>query len=193
MAEAKEKVRRKDDEPTPIFEETEEARLHQHPAHVGRSGVEVAERTADTTEDDSETHVKIFVLRKDAWDLEDDAGKKEIHRRNINAVRQYMVGGGLRPGGKVTFVGEEEIPSTRPDRPGLASVALRYEVNAVPAIVADELPTQHVVVPQDGPDAEENAKLDAERGERIRKSHDALKPDVTTHGDDENGKLAEKE
>lgn len=168
---------KKDDaeDTTPIFEETEEARLHQFPAKVGREGVEVAERTSDQAEDDSETHVKVFVLRKDAWDLESDDGKSEIHRRNINAVRQYMVGNGLRPGGDVSFVGEEEIASPRPDRPNLASVALRYEVGAVPAIVADELPTRHVVVPQDGPDAKENAEIDAERAARVRAAHDAVK------------------
>jgi hypothetical protein len=137
-------------------------RERQHPALYGRPGVEVAERTADTDTESADEFVKDFVTLKRDYDNEKDA----VHARNVNAVRQYMVNLGLRPGADVEFEGEHEHWDG-------VSVILRYRVPAVPAVVATQFDQAHTVIPQTGETATQRAQHDAERVDRLRIGHDA--------------------
>lgn len=170
----------------------------QHPALYGADDVEVAERSADTPADQANlpegvekvsdvsgaqqietappgmrgatgTHRKTFVTLKRDYESE---GESAVHARNVNAVRQYMISQGLRPDSDVSFVGSEDLPGP-PGRPGRDSVALHYEVSAVPAVVASDFDVRHAVVVQDGPTPTERAEFDAQRESRLRRGFEA--------------------
>lgn len=159
----------KDDFPAVAAESTETgrkaSRYRQHPALVGEPGVEVAERSQDTDAQSTTTHRKVFVTRKDDYTSTDT---DQVHLRNMTAVRQYMVNQGIRPDASVRFIGAE-------DHFDGVSLNLVYEVSAVPAVTADDIETRHTVIPNDGPTAAERALHDAQREDRIRASHDALR------------------
>jgi|SRR5215207_9002747 len=111
-----------------------DARDLQFPSTVGKSGVEVAERGADVDATSSQSWEKVFVLLRREWDVADKDLRHEAH---AIACRQYMASQGLRTVAHVSFVGEEDVPG-EPDtlRAEDRSVALRYRITAVPAIVA---------------------------------------------------------
>lgn len=159
----------KDDFPAVAAESTETgkraSRYRQHPALVGEPGVEVAERSQDVDAQSTSTHRKVFVtLKRDYTSTDTD----QVHLRNQTAVRQYMVNQGIRPDASVRFAGER-------DHEDGVSLYLDYEVSAVPAVTADDIETRHTVIPTDGPTAAERATHDAQREDRIRASHDALR------------------
>lgn len=139
------------------------------------AAIEVAERTVDidtaSGEGEASTtqHVKDFVTTQREWDSEDHDA---VHERNFRAVRQYMVSQGLRPDAKVVFLGETVGEPIR-FRTDLASVTLRYGVEAVPAVVAEGMEQVHTVIDQNGPNAVELAKFQAQREDRIRAAHAA--------------------
>lgn len=169
------------DESTPIFGEVEQAaerrqrepRERQHPALVGKPDVEVAERTADTSDDSTGEHTKDFVTTRVQWA---SADHDESHRANIAAVRQYMVANGLRPDADVTFDGEHDHPWDE------KSLVLRYKVSAIPAAVAFSFDQRHVVIPQTGETGTDRAEHDAARETRLKAGHDA-KREGTAEGD----------
>ena len=150
-------------------------RARQFPSLYSEQGqaVEVAERTIDREETEDGTpipdvlHVKEFVALKRDLELE---GEDVVHARNINAVRQYMVNQGLRPDADVVFAGSTDLGGP----PGRQSVSLRYEVRAVPAVVATDFDLRHTVIRQ-GVTATERAEFDATREERIKRGYDALR------------------
>lgn len=148
-------------------------RARQFPSLYGEQDVEVAERTIDRDEDENGTpeptvlHVKDFVTLKRDLEFESE---DVVHARNINAVRQYMVNQGLRPDADVVFAGETDLGGP----PGRQSVSLRYEVRAVPAVVATDFDLRHTVITQ-GVTATERAEHDAKREERILAGYDALR------------------
>ena len=143
------------------------AREVQHPALIGQPGVEVAERTIDHDTEPTTMHVKDFVTLVRDYDPEKDA----VHKRNIVAVRQYMVNQGLRPDSDVVFVGETQLGGPA----GRESVSLRYEVRAVPAVTAREFDQRHTVMDQDGPTPTERAEHDAKRVDRLLAARDAVR------------------
>lgn len=142
------------------------ARERQFPSLYGKPDVEVAERTADTSEESTGQHVKDFVTTREQWD---SANQDEQHKANINAVRQYMLANGLRPDADVEFEGEHDHPFDP------KSIVLRYGVSAVPAAVAVDFDLRHAVVVQDGPTPTERAEHDAGREARLAAGHDALR------------------
>lgn len=112
--------------------------LLQHPGAAGHPDVEVAERSADVHEKASDVHRKVFVIPRNGLVSQDysDAIHDDMHKANIDGMRQEMVLNGLRPTADGSFVGAE-------DHPDGASVCLTYEVAAVPAAVAT--PEQSIV------------------------------------------------
>lgn len=137
----------------------------QQPSLFGKPEVEVAERTTDTDKTSTGTYVKKFVTPKAAYETGD---KDAVHGRNINAVRQYMLNGGLRPNAEVSFAGAE-------DHWDGVSVVLSYEVKATPGAVATAFDLRHMVIPQDGPTPAERAEHDAGREARVVAARDAVR------------------
>lgn len=118
----------------------EEAPLLQFPSVAGQSGVEVAERSQDvTTTGRTRKHRKVFRV----FFGPGDAYVPETfdHGPNRVATRQYMTSHGLRPIGEVALVSADPYDENNVD--------LVYEVEAVPAAVAIEPVTAHVVVSTD--------------------------------------------
>lgn len=118
----------------------DDAPLLQFPSVAGQPGVEVAERSADvTTTGRTRTHRKVFRVffgPGDAYDSETfDHGPNRI------ATRQYMTSHGLRPLGEVELVSAEPYDERNVD--------LVYQVEAIPAAVATDPATAHVVVSTD--------------------------------------------
>lgn len=159
--------------------DAERARERQHPSLTGVEGgdaIEVAERTIDidTATEGPEAattqHVKDFVVPASEWP-EDEEGRQVIHERNKRAVRQGLLNQGLRTTADVEFLGADEIPSPRKDRPLLGSVVLRYGVVATPAAVAEAFGEQHMIV-TDGPftDPEKAFEFEVGRDERLRQA-----------------------
>jgi hypothetical protein len=117
----------------------EDAPLLQFPSVAGQSGVEVAERSADVTTGRTRNHRKVFRVffgPGDGYDSE-----TFDHGPNRVATRQYMTSHGLRPVGDVELVSAEPYDDNNID--------LTYQVEAVPAAVANEPATAHVVVSTD--------------------------------------------
>lgn len=157
---------------------TTEPRYTQFPALAGEPDVEVAERTIDYGNPTfggeplgTTRHVKDFVTRKFEYEQE----KEAVDRRNVNAVRNSMIGQGLRPDGDVVF-------ESATDHPDGVSVILRYGVKAVPAVVASTYDTQHAVVSQTGMTPTEMAEFEAGRVERIRKARDLMRAGTVEDG-----------
>lgn len=98
----------------------------QFPALDGKSGVEVAQRSADVTEDSTDTHKKVFVVRKADYDEE-----TFNHDPNVAATRQYLINQGMRPAEDGSFSGAEDNKDGR-------SVNLTYSVKVIPADVAHD-------------------------------------------------------
>lgn len=150
-------------------------RERQFPSLYNESAqaIEIGERTIDNGDElgvaePTMIHVKDFVTL--ARDLETE-GEDAVHARNINAVRQYMVNQGIRPDAKVSFMGKTDLGGP----PGRKSVALRYGVHAIPAVVATDFDVRHVTIPQEGPSATERAEYDASREDRLKAGHDAAR------------------
>lgn len=155
--------------------------MFQHPSLTTADegvAIEIAERTidldttsevagdpdADGGDEPTTQHVKDFVTLKRDWDAEDHDA---VHERNMRAVRQYMVNQGMRPDAKVVFMGETVGDPVR-YREDLASVTLRYGVEAVPAVVAVGMEQVHTVIDQNQPTAVTVAENEAGRIDRIR-------------------------
>ncbi len=156
------------------------AREAQFPSRIGQEQVEVAERSVDidTAEEKagtkSATYVKKFVLLKREWDTHTAEQKKDVHTRNVRAVRQFMVGNGLRPTGDTTFDGEEVEKVAQTGRLSNDSVTLTYSTPATPVALtgADVTPDSdiellHTVIPQDGASAQEQADYEANTQARV--------------------------
>jgi|SRR3954470_2608075 hypothetical protein len=159
----------KAEEATPLFDEIKdksEARTSQFPSLNGQEGVEVAERTADSDKETATVFSKVFVVPRESYE-NGTADPDAVHQRNMTAVRQFMVSQGLRPSADVKFVGEEDYPADTTGR----SVALRYEVPAVPAAVASAFEVAHVTIPHDGPNARANKELVDSHEDRVAASH----------------------
>lgn len=120
----------------------EEVREAQFPAHLGDPGVEIAERTTDTTASSVEKYRKDFVLLKRDYVGGD---KKGIHAANRDAVRQFLIGLGLRA------YPDEKIGVTTKDHRDGASIVLTYTVAVTPASVADEPNLEHTRVDGEDP------------------------------------------
>lgn len=112
-------------------------------AHVADAdpATEVAGRSADVDEVKTETHRKEFVHGPGKYTVANGFS----HEANIAAVRQYLINTGLRP------VGDVEHVSTRTHEDGVSKV-LAYEVEAVPAHLAEayEVAHAHVIQSDDG-------------------------------------------
>lgn len=144
---------KKDGSPTAAEERAAEQAIPQHPALDGNVGVEVAERSQDETRLSTDVHRKDFVLLASAYGSND---KDEIHRANIEATRQAMIGQGLRPTGDGKFAGSEKHPDGK-------SITLTYEVPAKPTVVvtAEEPDVLHAhVTLDDQHEAEKNGHTD---------------------------------
>jgi hypothetical protein len=117
----------------------EDAPLMQFPSVAGQSGVEVAERSSDVTTGRTRNHRKVFRV----FFGPGDAYIPETfdHGPNRVATRQYMTSHGLRPIGEVELVSAEPYDDNNID--------LTYQVEAVPAAIAVEPATAHVVVSTD--------------------------------------------
>jgi hypothetical protein len=115
-----------------------EAELQQFPSLYGQPKVEVAARTSDESSKSTSKHRKVFIVDHYGYDFD---GSTFDHGPNFNATRQYMLDHGLRPTGDVTLVDTFDLT----DR----AIALTYEVEAIPAAVATEPETAHMVVSQD--------------------------------------------
>ncbi len=105
----------------------------QFPSALGAPEVEIAKRSQDVDEAEASEHRKVFVVPRNPQgdDYDDD-----MHRRNIDAMRQAMLLQGLRPTEDGHFVGAEDHPDGQ-------SVCLTYACSCVPAAVAT--PEQSVV------------------------------------------------
>ncbi len=102
------------------------------------SGVEIAERSQDVVAASSQEHIKVYVVQRDqaaTGAVEDD---EDMHRRNIDAMRQALINQGLRPTGDGRFVGAE-------DGTDAESVRVTYAIDVIPAAVADPADTFYVV------------------------------------------------
>ncbi len=138
-AAAKKTAARQTAEPT-----TEQPEDMQFPSDAGEDALEVAKRSADVHEKESDVHRKVFVVNADEEQTE------EFHNRNIWAMRQYLIHQGLRPEEDGTFVGSE-------DHEDGVSVRLTYEVKAIPAHVAYDPEVSHATV-SPGPDSTEDTE-----------------------------------
>jgi hypothetical protein len=146
-------VPKQDGSPTAAEQKAHEQALPQHPALDGHEGIEVAERSQDETRLSTTTHRKDFVLLASAYGSND---KDEIHRANIEATRQAMIGQGLRPTGDGKFVSSEKHPDGK-------SITLTYEVPAKPSVVVtvEEPDVLHAhVALDDQHEAEKNGHRD---------------------------------
>lgn len=112
-------------------------------AHVGDADAdtEVAARSADVDEVKTETHRKEFVHGPGVYTVASGFS----HEANIAAVRQYLINSGLRPVTEVKHVSTTKHPD------GVSKV-LAYEVEAVPAHLAEayEVAHPHVIQDEDG-------------------------------------------
>lgn len=112
-------------------------------AHVSdaTASTETAARSADVDELSTETHRKEFVQGPGVYT---EAGGFS-HEANIAATRQYLINTGLRPVGDVKYVGTSKHPD------GVSKV-LAYEVEAIPAHLAEayEVAHPHVIQDDDG-------------------------------------------
>jgi hypothetical protein len=112
-------------------------------AHVADADAdtEVAARSTDVDEVKTEVHRKEFVHGPGKYTVASGFS----HEANIAAVRQYLINSGLRP------VGEVEHVSTKTHEDGISKV-LAYEVEAVPAHLAEayEVAHAHVIQSDDG-------------------------------------------
>lgn len=108
-------------------------------AHVSdaEADTEVAARSADVDEVKTEVHRKEFVHGPGKYTVASGFS----HEANIAAVRQYLINSGLRP------VGEVEHVSTKTHEDGISKV-LAYEVEAVPAHLAEAYEVAHAKVVQ---------------------------------------------
>lgn len=108
-------------------------------AHVSDAApaTEVAARSADVEDIKTETHRKEFVHGPGRYT---EAGGFS-HEANIAATRQYLINTGLRPVGDVKHV------STKTHEDGVSKV-LAYEVEAVPAHLAEAYDVAHAEVIQ---------------------------------------------
>lgn len=108
-------------------------------AHVSdaEADTEVAARSADVDEVKTEVHRKEFVHGPGKYTVASGFS----HEANIAAVRQYLINSGLRP------VGEVEHVSTKTHEDGISKV-LAYEVEAVPAHLAEAYEVAHAKVIQ---------------------------------------------
>lgn len=171
------------------------ARESQFPSLIGSNGVEVAQRTIDREHLDSDPtatatqYVKVFTLLKREYDEFSDEQKDRLHERNVRAVRQFMVGNGLRPTGDVKFASEEVVKVPQTGHLANDSVLLTYTGPAIPvaAVVTEQGATLadgakieqlHTVIPQDGASAQEQADYEANTAERVRSSRLARVGDV---------------
>jgi hypothetical protein len=117
----------------------EDAPLMQFPSVAGQVAVEVAERSQDVPSGRSRNHRKVFRVFVGGGAPFDAEGFD--HAANRIATRQYMTSHGLRPVGEVELVSAEPYDENNVD--------LVYQVEAVPAAVAVEPATAHVVVSTD--------------------------------------------
>lgn len=167
---------------TPVGDNAEPvvAREAQFPSRIGQEGVEVAERTVDidTAEEEAGTssavYIKKFVLLKREWDEHTAEQKGTVHERNVRAVRQFMVGNGLRPTGATSFDGEEVQEVAQTGRLSNDSVVLTYSTPATPTALTGSDVTEdadiellHTVIPQDGASAQEQADYEASTQDRV--------------------------
>ena len=102
-----------------------------------KPATEVAARSADVDEVKTETHRKEFVHGPGDY----SKGSGFSHEANIAGVRQYLINSGLRPVGDVKHV------STKTHEDGISKV-LAYEVEAVPAHLAEAYEVAHAEVIQ---------------------------------------------
>jgi hypothetical protein len=109
----------------------------QFPSEHGDDELEVARRSADTTEERTDTHTKVFVVPP-GTDVTD-----EVHERNIWAMRQYLINQGLRPEEDGRFVGQDE------NEDGV-SIDLAYECSVQPAHVATDPEVKNATVATEG-------------------------------------------
>lgn len=112
-------------------------------AHVGDADAdtEVAARSTDVDEVETSVHRKEFVHGPGVYTVASGFS----HEANIAAVRQYLINSGLRPVGDVKYVSTTKHPD------GVSKV-LAYEVEAVPAHLAEayEVAHPHVIQDDDG-------------------------------------------
>lgn len=175
------------DESTPLFDEIKnkgKARTTQFPALNGQEGVEVVERTADSDAETSKVFSKVFVVPRESYE-NGTADPDAVHARNMTAVRQFMVSQGLRPSADVRFVGEEDYPADTTGR----SIALRYEVPAVPASVASAFEVAHVTIPHDGLNARANKELVDSHADRVAASHAVRRVGTPEENEDDRAKV----
>ena len=105
----------------------------QFPSEHGDDALEVARRSADVHEERSDVHVKVFVVNANEEQTE------EFHKRNVWAMRQYLISQGMRPTEDGHFVGAE-------DHEDGVSVRLTYECSVEPAHVATDYDVAHAEV-----------------------------------------------
>ncbi len=112
--------------------------LLQFPSDAGQPEVEIAERSADVDDREASEHRKVFVIPRNDLVTQDydDEIHAELHRANIDAMRQAMVLQGLRPTEDGRFVRAQNHSDGQ-------SVCLTYACACVPAHVAT--PEQNVV------------------------------------------------
>jgi hypothetical protein len=119
----------------------------QHPALAGDPGEEVAARSQDITDaETSDVHRKDYVVLRRDW--EGTIEKDDAHLANIEAMRQAMIGQGLRPTADGKFVGSAKHPDG-------VSLVLSYEVAATPAVIASDYEVAHAHVTLDDQHAAE--------------------------------------
>lgn len=112
--------------------EKENPELLQSPSLVGEVDVEIAKRSADVPERESQEHRKVFVIPRGTNVETGDFGGEEyeqLHAANIDGMRQGMILAGLRPTEDGRFVGAEVSEDG-------TSFELTYAAECVPAVVA---------------------------------------------------------
>lgn len=128
----------------------------QFPSLSGDVEAEVAERSQDVEAPKADEHLKVYVVQRNP---EGDDFDEDMHRRNIDAMRQSAILQGLRPTGDGRFVGAEDGDDD-------GSVRLTYALPVVPAVV-DEPGALRYVVEADQ-HAADQAEAEAEaKGEPI--------------------------
>lgn len=133
--------------------------LTQFPALAGAPDVEIAERSADVHERASSEHRKVFVVQADSvYDPAAIAADDDLHKRNIDAMRQAAILQGLRPTSDGQYVGSEVQADG-------VSVELAYSVDVVPASIATPEESNVAVLVEDNRrlQAQTDGQLD-ERG-----------------------------
>ncbi len=116
-------------EPDPISPAKERDDAEAKAADAKSDGQLVAERSADVSAEESDEHVKVFVIEPGPKPTEANGYE---HGANMAAVRSYMISQGLRPTGDVHLVSikPHELGGVRDKKYGWD---VTYAVPAVPA------------------------------------------------------------